>query len=162
VPSTGSIEAPSTLTIEGTQPTPPRLHPVKGRPTPGEDPHTSNSPSVSPHHAHTIAHLSRGSTATVPLPRSLLSLVTSQERLPVVPSFFSPPHGKPPWPRAAARLSSGELHGRPVWPVHHGPHPALVHEPWTESMPFPIRIFQPLFYLGPCLFPQIFRKSPSF
>jgi hypothetical protein len=51
------IEA-STPATEGTRPTPPRLRPIKGRPTPDEDPHPSNSPPPSPHHSRTIAILS--------------------------------------------------------------------------------------------------------
>jgi hypothetical protein len=54
---TRSIEAPSTPAIKGTRPLPPRLRPIKGRPTLGEDPHISNSP-LSPHRAHAIALLS--------------------------------------------------------------------------------------------------------
>jgi hypothetical protein len=115
----GCFEAPSTPAIE--------------------DPHTSNAPSLSPHYAHVATLLSRHFAASAPPPRHLPSLDISQIRLPVARSFFSPPHDKPSWPGAAARPSSGELHGRPWWPVHHGPRPALVHEPWTESMPFPIR-----------------------
>jgi hypothetical protein len=34
---------------------PPRLRPIKGRPTLGEDPHTSNTPSLSPHYTHATA-----------------------------------------------------------------------------------------------------------
>jgi hypothetical protein len=153
-----SIEAPSTPAIEGTRPPPPRLRPTKGHPAHGEDPHTSNTPSLSPHWTHATALPSRGSTADARPPCRIPSLGISQIRLPVAPSFFSPPRGKPLWPRAAARPTSGELHGQPWWPVHHRPHPALVHKPWTESMPFPItkkfenRIFQLLFHLGPCLF----------
>jgi hypothetical protein len=97
------MEAPSTPAVEGTQPPPPHLCPIKGRPTLGEDPHTSSSPSLSPHHAHAIALLSRSSTTDAPPPRHLPSLSTSQNRLPVAPSF-SPPLGKPPWPGAALIL----------------------------------------------------------
>jgi hypothetical protein len=136
---TGSIKAPSTPAIEGTRPPPPHLYPIKGRPAPGEDPHTSNTPSISPHHTHAITLLSRGAIADVPPRHRLPSLGISPIRLHVAPSFFSPPRGKPPWPGAAARPSSGELHGQPWWLVHHGPHPALVHEPWTKSLPFPIQ-----------------------
>jgi hypothetical protein len=126
---TGSIEAPSTPAIEGTRLAPPQFHPIKGHPTPGEDPHTSNSPSLSPHHARVIILRSRGSTTGAPPHRRLPSLSTSQNILPVAPSFFSPPCGKTPWPGAAARPSAGEFHSLQWWPVHHGPRPALVHEP---------------------------------
>jgi hypothetical protein len=58
----------------------------------------------------------------------------------VAPSFFSLPHGKQSWPEAAARPSSGELHGWQLWPIHRGPRPALVHVPWTESTAiFPLK-----------------------
>jgi hypothetical protein len=46
---------------------------------------------------------------------------------------------EPPCPREAARPSSIELYGRPWWSVHRGPRPALVHEPWTQSMLFPLK-----------------------
>jgi hypothetical protein len=136
---TGSIEAPSTLAIQGTRPPAPRLRPIKGCPAPGEDLHTSNSLSLSPHQAHAIALPSQSSATGAPPPRRLPSLSTSQNILPVVLSFFSPPHGKPPCPGAATRPSSSELHGWPWWLVQHGLRPTLVHEPWIESMPFPIR-----------------------
>jgi hypothetical protein len=59
----GGIEASSTPAIEGTQPPPPRLHPIKGRPALSEDPHTSNAPSLSPQRALAVAFPSRGSAA---------------------------------------------------------------------------------------------------
>jgi hypothetical protein len=124
----GSIEAPSTSSIEGTRPPLPRFHPTKGRQAPGEDPDTSNSPSLSPHCAHTIALLGQCSATGAPPPHRLASLGTRQNRIPVVSSFFSPPCGKPSWLGAAARLSSSELHSRPWWLVHHGPRLALVHD----------------------------------
>jgi hypothetical protein len=56
-----------------------------------------------PHRALATALLSRDSAAGESPPRRLPCLGISQIRLPVVPSFFSPPHGKPPWPGAATR-----------------------------------------------------------
>jgi hypothetical protein len=111
----GSIEAHSMLKIEGTRPPSPRLHPIKGCPTPDEVPHNSNSPSLSPHRAHIVALLSRCFTAGAPPPRRLPSLGTRKNRIPVAPSIFSPPRGKPPWPGAATRPSSGEIYGQPPW-----------------------------------------------
>jgi hypothetical protein len=58
----GGIEASSTPAIEGTRPPPPHLRPIKGRPAPSEDSHTSNAPPLSPQHAPTVALPSRGST----------------------------------------------------------------------------------------------------
>jgi hypothetical protein len=57
----GGIEASSTPAIEGTQPPPPRLRPIKGRPALGEDSHTYNAPPPSPQRATTAALLSRAS-----------------------------------------------------------------------------------------------------
>jgi hypothetical protein len=71
--------------IEGTRPPPPCLRPIKGRPALGEDPHTSNTPSHSPHCAHATAFPSRGSATGAPPPRRLSRLSISQIRLPVVP-----------------------------------------------------------------------------
>jgi hypothetical protein len=105
---TRGIEVPSTPAIKGTRPPPPHLHPINGRHALSEDPHTYNTPSVRPHPTLTAALPSRDSTSGELPPRRLPSLGISQIRLPVVPSFFSLPHGKPPWPGAAARPSSGE------------------------------------------------------
>jgi hypothetical protein len=85
----GGIEAFSTPVIEGTRPPLPRLRPIKGRPALSEDPNTSSAPPLSPHHALTATHLTRGSTAgETPLHR----LPTRDD--PVVeltcPSFPSP------------------------------------------------------------------------
>jgi hypothetical protein len=116
-----AIKAPSTPAIEGARPPPPRLHPTKGRPTLGEDSHTSNAPSLSPQHALTIALPSRGSTASeTPLHR-LTSLDNPVIEL-ACPSF--------PSPALLSELSgTGAAGGRaPVssrawqWsPVHGGP-----------------------------------------
>jgi hypothetical protein len=66
----GGIEASSTPAIEGVRPPPPRLRPIKGRPTLSEDPHASNAPSLSPQRALATAHLRRGSaTGETPLHR---------------------------------------------------------------------------------------------
>jgi hypothetical protein len=44
---------------------------------------------------------------TAPPRRRLSVLGEDQNQIPVAPSSFSPPRGKPPWPRVAARPSSG-------------------------------------------------------
>jgi hypothetical protein len=131
----GNIEALSTLAIEGTQPPPPRLRLIKGPPPPVKIPTpptlllVPTMPTSSPFRAKVPPPVRRLLTA---FQASVLAKIFSLWR----PPLFSPPHGMPSWPGAAARLSSDELHG---WPLHYGPHPALVHEAWTESMPIPIR-----------------------
>jgi hypothetical protein len=87
--------------------------PIKGQPRPRWSTTHPNSPHPTLYCAHTITISSRGSTAGAPPPHRHPS---SSERFPgcaTSSSPFSSPHGMPLWPRAAARLSSGELHGRP-------------------------------------------------
>jgi hypothetical protein len=128
----GSIEAPSTSSIEGTRPSLPRFRPTKGRPAPGEDPDTSNSPSLSPHCAHTIAFWANVLPPVHRLLIALQALVLGKiESLWCPPSF---PHlaasrrGSEP-PQGLALVSSIAGHGG--WStMDHALH-------W--SMTFPIR-----------------------
>jgi hypothetical protein len=117
----GSIEASSTPAIEGTRPPPPRLRPIKGLPTLGEDLHTSNASSLSPQRALTTALPSRGSAAGE----------TPLHRLPnrgnpvielVCPSFPSPaPWSKLSGSGAAAVLAPVSSRAWQWPPVHGGP-----------------------------------------
>jgi hypothetical protein len=56
----------------------------------------------------------------------------AQGGLPMHPSPHCTTSGGPPCPRAVAQPTSIKLCGQSWWSVHHGPRPALVHEPWTE------------------------------
>jgi hypothetical protein len=114
---TRGIEAPSTPAIKGTRPPPPHLHPINGRHALSEDPHTYNAPSVRPHPTLTAALPSRDSTSGELPPRR-----RGLEQ-PLGQALASPYH-RPLW--------------SPRWNC--GPaNPALVHEPRTECMSFPIR-----------------------
>jgi hypothetical protein len=138
----GGIEASSTPAIEGTcpPPPPPRLRPIKGHPTLGEDPHTSNTPSLSPQRALTATLLSRRSAAgETPLHR------LPNHGKPVVefacPSFPSPA----PWSElsgtgvAGGRASVSSraqqwppVHGGPGW---RGPRTRGLGPRWTGPTP---------------------------
>jgi hypothetical protein len=117
----GGIEASSTPGIEGTSPPPPRLRLIKGRPALGEDPHTSNAPSLSPQCALTTALPSQGSAAReTPLHRLL------NRGNPVIeltcPSFPSPA----PWSELSGTGAAGgrapvSSRARQWPPVHGGP-----------------------------------------
>jgi hypothetical protein len=85
----GALEATSTPAIEGAQPPPPRLRPIKGRPALGEDSHTSNTPSLSPQRALAVALPSRSSAAGETPPHRLSSHGNPTIDL-ACPSFPSP------------------------------------------------------------------------
>jgi hypothetical protein len=89
----GGIEAPSTPAIEGTRPPPPRLCPIKGRHTLGEDPHTSNAPPLSPHHA-----LDAPFQAKAPPP---VRRPSTASRPATTPSLSSPARTSPPLGRSS-------------------------------------------------------------
>jgi hypothetical protein len=84
----GAIEAPSTPAIEGARSPPPRLRPIKGRPTLGEDSYTSNTP-LSPQRALAVTLPSRSSTAGETPPHHLPSHGNPTIDL-ACPSFPSP------------------------------------------------------------------------
>jgi hypothetical protein len=109
----GRHYTPSSSAIEGTLA--PRLASacIKGSPDPGEAPHTPNCPPPTLYHARANIILSRSSAAGAPPLCCLTSLGSRQNRIRIVPSSLSPPHGKLSWPGAAAMPSSDELHGRP-------------------------------------------------
>jgi hypothetical protein len=104
--------------------------PYKRTPTPTEHSHTIGLSPPTLYCAHTIALLSRSSTAVTPPPHCHLS---SGEQFPgcaASPCLCGHRHSKPPWPRAAARLSSSEPPPRPclrstmdrdrAWSMAHG------------------------------------------
>jgi hypothetical protein len=115
-------------------PPPSHLFPIKGRPVHDEDPHPSNSPPPGPHRARTVAIPSRSSTNVAPSPRHRTSSGEGQNRTPMSSSLFSPPPDEPSWPVSAGSRSSGEPPPPPLFCVHRGPAPPVVHESWTESM----------------------------
>jgi hypothetical protein len=93
---TRSVQAPSTPATEATRPPPPRLRPIKGRPTLGEDPHTSNTPSLSPHYTHATAVPPSVHCSLDAFQASVLAKLDCSWR---PPSF--------PWSRQAAVARSG-------------------------------------------------------
>jgi hypothetical protein len=161
---TGAIEAPSTPTIEGAQPPPPLLHPIKGHPPSVKTPTPPtllllalNAPSSSPFRAEALPPMRRLST-------------TSQAA--TTPSLNSPTRLSLPRPSVGAlehqsgrRPSSGEL---PSAAMVAGPRwtgPAWSTDSWTQSMGFSLEKqflgipMSGILHLGPSTF-SISTRSP--
>jgi hypothetical protein len=128
-----SIEAPSTPAIEGTRPPPPLLRPIKGCPTLSEYPHTSNTPSLSPHYAHAAAFSAEAPLLVrhllVAFQASVLAKLDSPWRPPSFPHLAASRRG-PERPLGRAPVSSTAGHGGQStmdrarrWSMSHGPSP---------------------------------------
>jgi hypothetical protein len=117
----GAIDAPSTPAIEGARPPPPRLRPIKAFPALDEGSHTSNTPSLSPQRALTVALPSRGSAAgETPLHR-LLSRGNPITEL-ACPPFLSPaPRSELSGTGVAGGRAPVSSLARQWPPVHGGP-----------------------------------------
>jgi hypothetical protein len=117
----------------------PLPQPYKRTPAPTEHSHTINSSLPILCRARITATLSQSPTVSALPPHRCPSLSEQSPGCATLPPPFSLLATMPPCPGVATRLSSVEFCGWPWWSVHHGLCPALVHEPWTESMLFPLK-----------------------
>jgi hypothetical protein len=136
-PEMAAMKAPITAAGRGFWAPPPPPGPIKGPPHFGGAPHFLTLPPPLLNHARAVAIWNRSSTVGAPPPhRHPSSGEWSPGRAASCPSRLHP-RGEPPWPRAAARPSSGKplpsatggVHGGPVdrpprcWSMSHGPSP---------------------------------------